>query len=163
MLKNLSADHAAELDGKDLKILDALQTDGRITMAELGRKVGLSQPAISERVKRLEENGVILGYGARINPQSLGFAMTAYIRLRTTYEYVPSCIKRFAEIPNILEVHRVTGEDCFIIKVVVPKPSALEGIVNRIAVFGAVITSVVFRSEPVKPMGLDLLRTANES
>src|SRR5215813_2972784 len=93
-----------DLDGKDLDIIEALQRDGRMPLSELGRKVGLSQPAMSERVKRLEERGVIAGYGARIDPQALGLGMMAIVRLRTTHEHIRACLKRFAELPNVVEV-----------------------------------------------------------
>src|ERR1044071_6855209 len=101
------------LDPTDIAIIEAMQEDGRIAMSELGRKIGLSQPATSERVKRLEERGVITGYGARINPAALGLRMMAVIRVRTTHEHIQSCLKQFAEMPHVLEVLRLTGEDCF--------------------------------------------------
>ena len=140
--------------------MEALQRDGRIPLAELGRKIGLSQPAIHERVKRLEDSGVILGYGARISPKALGLGILTIIRLRTTHEHIKTCLRKFSEIPNIVEVYRVTGEDCFVLKVLVPGPEALEAIVDRIAHFGAVTTSVVLRSEAERPIGRDLLRSA---
>jgi Lrp/AsnC family leucine-responsive transcriptional regulator len=145
------------IDRKDLQIIEALQRDGRAPLAELGRRIGLSQPSMSERVKRLEESGIIEGYGARINYRALGLGMMAIIRLRTTHEHIKTCLKRFGEISNIIEVHRVTGEDCFILKVLVPSPEDLETIVDRIAGYGAVTTSVVLRSEPPRPIGAALI------
>jgi len=144
-------------DGKDLEILEALQRNARVSLSELGRQIGLSQPAISERVKRLEEAGIIEGYSARVNPRALGLTLTAIIRLRTTHEHIKSCMRKFAEIPHIVEVHRVTGEDCFVLKVLVPAPENLETIVDRIAGFGAVTTSLVLRSEPTRPIGRALI------
>jgi Lrp/AsnC family leucine-responsive transcriptional regulator len=146
------------LDSKDIEILEALQANARMPFSELGRAIGLSQPAMSERVKRLEEIGVIQGYGARIDPRALGLAMMAIIRLRTTHEHIKTCLKKFGEIPNIVEVHRVTGEDCFILKVLVPTPEDLETIVDRIAGFGPVTTSVVLRSEQPRPIGGEMIR-----
>jgi Lrp/AsnC family leucine-responsive transcriptional regulator len=145
------------IDLKDLQIIEALQLNARVALAKLGRQIGLSQPSTSERVKRLEENGIIEGYGARINYRALGLGMMAIIRLRTTHENIKTCLKRFAEIPNIMEVHRVTGEDCFILKVLVPSPEDLETIVDRIAVCGAVTTSVVLRSEAPRRIGAALI------
>jgi Lrp/AsnC family leucine-responsive transcriptional regulator len=145
------------IDLKDLQIIEALQRNARVPLAELGRQIGLSQPSMSERVKRLEENQIIEGYGARINYRALGLGMMAIIRLRTTHEHIKACLKRFAEIPNIIEVHRVTGEDCFILKTLVPSPEDLETIVDRIAGYGAVTTSVVLRSEPPRPIGAALI------
>jgi Lrp/AsnC family transcriptional regulator, leucine-responsive regulatory protein len=142
----------ADLDDKDMAILEALQEDGRVPLSELGRRIGLSQPAMSERVKRLEERGVIIGYGARIDPRAVGFRMTAIIRLKTTHEHIRACIKLFTETPSIVEVHRVTGDDCFILKALVPEPEDLATIVDAIGRFGAVTTSVVLKSEPPKPL-----------
>jgi Lrp/AsnC family leucine-responsive transcriptional regulator len=148
------------LDPTDMLIIEILQADGRISVSELGRQVGLSQPAASERLKRLEERGIIEGYGARINAAALGLGMMAVIRLRTTHEHIRTCLKQFSEMPEVIEVLRLTGEDCFILKVLVPTPSALETIVDSIARYGAVTTSLVLRSEPAKPIGRDLLRAA---
>lgn len=143
----------ARLDAIDYAILEALQADGRQPLSELGRRVGLSQPAMSERVRRLEERGVITGYGARIDPQALGLSTAAIIRLKTSHEHIRACLERFAAMPEVIEVHRVTGEDCFVLRVLVPTPGGLEGIVDALARFGAVTTSVVLRSEVPKPIG----------
>ena len=150
----------ADLDDKDLAILDALQLDGRMSLSELGRTIGLSQPAMSERVKRLEDRGIILGYGARISLQALGLRMMAIIRLKTAHEHIRACLKQFAELPHIIEVHRVTGDDCFVLKAIVPAPEDLSVIVDAIGRFGAVTTSVVLRSEPIKPISRKLLKAA---
>ncbi|WP_108661791.1 Lrp/AsnC family transcriptional regulator [Acuticoccus kandeliae] len=149
------------LDRIDIAILEALQENARTPLSELGRRIGLSQPAMSERVKRLEERGVIAGYGARIDPAALGLGMMAIIRVRTTHEWIKPCLARFAEMPHVIEVHRMTGEDCFLLKVIVPSPGELETIVDAIARFGAVTTSLVLRSEPAKPIGAALLGAAD--
>jgi Lrp/AsnC family transcriptional regulator, leucine-responsive regulatory protein len=149
---------ARSIDSKDLDIIEALQANARLPLSELGRKMGLSQPAVSERVRRLEEAGVIEGYAAKINPRALGLGLTAIIRLRTTHEHIKTCLKKFVEIPHIIEVNRVTGEDCFVLKVLVPAPGDLETIVDRIAVFGAVTTSLVLRSEPAQSIGRALIK-----
>ena len=145
-----------QLDPTDVLIIEIMQADGRISVSELGRKVGLSQPAASERLKRLEERGIVEGYGARINAAALGLGMMAVIRLRTTHEHIRACLKQFSEMPQVIDVLRLTGEDCFILKVLVPTPSELETIVDSIARYGAVTTSLVLRSEPPKPIGRDL-------
>lgn len=142
-----------ELDSLDRAILEALQREGRIALSELGRRLGLSQPAMSERVRRLEERGVITGYGARVDAKALGLATSAIIRLRTTHEHIRSCLDLFAGMPEVIDVWRVTGEDCFILRVLVPAPEDLERIVDAVAKFGAVATNVVLRSEPAKPIG----------
>lgn len=151
---------ATGLDAKDLAILEALQHDGRMPLSELGRRIGLSQPAMSERVARLEQRGIIAGYGARINLAALGLDMMAIIRLRTAHEHIRACLKQFDELPFVIEVHRVTGDDCFILKAIVPAPEDLATIVDAIGRFGAVTTSVVLRSEPAKTIGQGLLIAA---
>jgi Lrp/AsnC family leucine-responsive transcriptional regulator len=148
---------AIGLDAKDIAILEELQQEGRIPLSELGRKVGLSQPAMSERVKRLEERGIITGYGARISPQALGLRMIAIIRLKTTHEQIRASLKQFDALPHVVEVHRVTGDDCFVLKAIVPAPEDLAILVDKIGQFGAVTTSVVLRSEPAKPLSRMLL------
>jgi len=152
----------AALDGKDIAILEALQEDGRVSLSELGRKVGLSQPAMSERVKRLEERGIITGYGARVDLAALGFNMMAIIRLRTSHDLIRPCLQKFDELPFIVEVHRVTGDDCFVLKAIVPVPEDLAMIVDAIGRFGTVTTSVVLRSERRKNIGRSLLLAAGQ-
>jgi len=145
------------LDPTDMAIVEILQEDGRIGISELGRRVGLSQPATSERVKRLEERGIVVGYRAVIEPAALGLGTMAVIRLRTTHEHIQACLKKFAQMPQVIEVLRVTGEDCFLVKVVVPSPPDLESIVDGIGRYGAVTTNVVLRAEPPKRLGRDLV------
>jgi Lrp/AsnC family leucine-responsive transcriptional regulator len=146
-----------DLDTKDLAILEALQTDGRIPLSELGRQIGLSQPAISERVHRLEDRRIIIGYGARVDPRAIGLTSSAIIRLRTTHEHIAACLKRFSGMPEVIDVYRVTGEDCFVIRAIVSAPDALEGIVDGLARFGAVTTSVILRTETPKPIRRELV------
>ncbi|AJE47108.1 Lrp/AsnC family transcriptional regulator [Celeribacter indicus] len=145
------------LDRLDIAILEALQENARMPLSEVGRRIGLSQPATSERVRRLEDRGIITGYGVRVDPAALGLGMTAIIRLRTTHEHIRPALRAFAGMPHVIEVHRLTGEDCFLLKVLVPTPAQLETLVDTVARFGAVTTSLVLRSEPVKPLGKALL------
>lgn len=147
----------SDLDRLDMAILEALQDNARTPLSEVGRRVGLSQPATSERVKRLEDRGIIAGYAVRLDPAALGLGMMAIIRLKTTHEHIKPALRAFAEMPHVIEVHRLTGEDCFLLKVLVPTPGQLETIVDTIARFGAITTSLVLRSEPVKPLGKALL------
>ncbi|WP_267554459.1 Lrp/AsnC family transcriptional regulator [Rhizobium rhizogenes] len=148
------------LDPTDMSMIEILQQDGRISVSELGRRVGLSQPAASERMKRLEERGVIAGYRAVIDPAAVGLGMMAVIRLRTSHEHIRPCLKQFSEMPEIIEVLRLTGEDCFLLKVLVPTAENLETIVDSIARHGAVTTSLVLRNEPAKAIGRELIRKA---
>ena len=153
-----SQDFQPILDPTDIAIIETLQDDGRISVSELGRKVGLSQPATSERLKRLEERGIVMAYRAVVDPASVGLNMMAVIRLRTTHEHIKACLKQFAEMPEIIEVLRLTGEDCFHLKVIVPSPAELESIVDAIARYGSVTTAIVLRSEPPKRIGRELMQ-----
>jgi Lrp/AsnC family leucine-responsive transcriptional regulator len=136
------------LDALDWRILEELQSNARLTLSELGQRIGLSQPAVSERLKRLESRGVIQGYSARINYQAVGLDLLAIVRIKTTFEELQSCLKLFASMPEVLEVHRVTGEDCLILKVIVPQAARLASVIDRLAKYGSVSTSIVLSSTP---------------
>jgi Lrp/AsnC family leucine-responsive transcriptional regulator len=137
-----------QLDKKDRLIISALQQDARQSLAALGRRIGLSQPAISERVKKLEEGGVIAGYTAKINLKAIGYALQAIIRIRTTHQYIPYYVERFQSIPEVLDAVRVTGDDCFVVQCAFASPADLERVVDALAVHGSVSTSLVL-SHPV--------------
>jgi Lrp/AsnC family leucine-responsive transcriptional regulator len=131
-------------DDVDLRILEALQRAGRASYAELARAVLMSPSAVTERVRRLEESGVIAGYTAVVDPERLGLDIMAFIRLRpptTNYKPFNDLI---ASTPEIVEAYHVTGEDCFILKVVARSMRHLEQITGRITGLGPVTTSVVY-------------------
>lgn len=140
------------LDSIDWRILEMLQSDGRMPLAALARRIGLSQPATSERVRRLESLGVIEDYVARINFPAVGLDLLAIARVKTTFERLQDCLKLFASMPEILEVYRVTGEDCLILKVLVPKAAQLESVIDRLAKYGSVTTSIVLSSMRSAPI-----------
>lgn len=137
-----------ELDKKDRLIISALQQDARQSLAALGRRIGLSQPAISERVKKLEESGVIVGYTAKINLKAIGFGLQAIIRIRTTHEHIHYYVDRFQSMPEVLDAVRVTGEDCFVVQCAFASPTDLERVVDALAAHGSVSTALVL-SHPV--------------
>ncbi|WP_422845671.1 Lrp/AsnC family transcriptional regulator [Acidovorax sp. M2(2025)] len=138
-----------ELDKKDRQILQALQADARQSLAALGKRIGLSQPAMSERVRKLEAAGVIEGYGARVNLRAIGVGLQAIIRIQTTHAGIAPYVQLFQQMPEVLEADRVTGEDCFIVRCAIAQPSDLERVVDALAVHGAVTTSLVL-SSPVR-------------
>ena len=140
------------LDRLDWRILEALQRNARITNTELGKQIGLSQPAVTARIRRLEELGVIEGYAARINPGLVGRHIAALVRIRTTHAQIKHCLSAFDAMPEIVEAHRITGEDCFIVRVVVEEMAQLEAAIDALAKFGPVTTSVVLATYPVKPI-----------
>lgn len=134
------------LDATDWRILDALQHDGRMSFADLARAVAMSPSAVAERVRRLEESGVITGYRATISPERVGLAIMAFVRLRyPTGNYRPFHAL-LDSTPEIVEAHHVTGEDCFVLKVVARSMRHLEEVAGRISGLGAVTTSVVYSS-----------------
>lgn len=134
------------LDNVDFGLLEALLADGRASYAELGRTVGLSPSAVTERVRRLEEAGVITGYRCEIDPERLGLAIRALVRLR----YPNGNYRPFHQLldttPEVVEAHHVTGEDCFVLTVVARSMRHLEEVTGRIAGLGPVTTSVVYSS-----------------
>ncbi|MEV3872764.1 Lrp/AsnC family transcriptional regulator [Streptomyces sp. NPDC049906] len=137
---------ADSLDETDMRILEALQQDGRASYAELARTVSMSASAVTERVRRLEEGGVIRGYSVVVDPERLGLGILAFVRLRyPTGNYKPFH-DLLATTPEILEAHHVTGEDCFVLKVLARSMLHLEATTGRIAGLGSVTTSVVYSS-----------------
>jgi len=135
-------------DGVNLRILTELQQNPRLTMTELGRRVGFSSPAVTERVRRLEETGVILGYHLEINPAALGLLIAAYIRIRPNPGQLPRIAELAQQIPEVVECHRVTGEDCFILKVYLPSLDQLDRILDSFLMYGSTTTTLI-QSSPV--------------
>jgi Lrp/AsnC family transcriptional regulator, leucine-responsive regulatory protein len=107
-----------------------------------------ANPAISERVRKLEDAGVITGYGAHLDPRTLGLRLQAIVRLRTTHINIQRCIELFESLPEVIEAFRVTGEDCFIVRCLIAEPEELERLVDSLAAYGTVQTSLVL-SNPV--------------
>ena len=135
-------------DAVNLRILTELQNNPRLTMTELGRRVGFSSPAVTERVRRLEELDVIRGYRLEINPSALGLPVAAYIRIRPNPGQLPRIAEMAKEIPEVVECHRVTGEDCFILKVYLPSLDQLDRILDIFLLHGSTTTSLI-QSSPV--------------
>jgi Lrp/AsnC family transcriptional regulator, leucine-responsive regulatory protein len=119
----------ADLDAKDLRILETLQKDARTPLSEIGRKVGLSQPAVAERVRRLEQAQVIEGYHARVNPAALGYHLQAFIR-----------------VSQHQHRHVVTGDDCAVLRVLARDVKHLEQLIVELNQFGSTATSIVLSS-----------------
>ncbi|MFJ9747438.1 Lrp/AsnC family transcriptional regulator [Streptomyces chartreusis] len=142
-------------DALDRQILELLQTDGRIKLSELGRRVRLSPAAVTERVRRLETAGAITGYGARIAPARLGYGIQAFIRVNPHGGYTlrhPRTLE-LIDRPEIVEVHHVVGEDCWILKVAVEDTVHLEEILEQTSALGRTTTSIVLSSPlPGKPL-----------
>ena len=136
-------------DGIDARLLEALASDARQPVAELARLVGLSPPSVAERIKRLEEAGVITGYAAQIDPAALGRPLAAWLRVRP----LPGKLKQVAAIlqglPEVVECDRITGEDCFLAKAHLRSVAELEALIDRIIPYAMTNTSVI-QSSPVR-------------
>ena len=145
------------LDGVNLKLLRELQLDPRLPMAKLARRLRMSPPAVAERVQRLREAGVITGFRLELDPGALGLPVTAYVRVRPG----PGQLTRVAELAQktveVIECHRITGEDCFLIKVHVAEVNKIEVILDRFLAYGQTTTSIV-QSSPVPLRALPLPR-----
>ena len=145
------------IDDIDLRIVEILQQNARTANAEIARQVGMAPSAILERIRKLEERGVILGYSARVNPEAFGLGLTAYVFVRADERAgAPDTAERMAEIAEVQEVHHVAGEDCFLAKVRVANPRALGELLQK--KFGAIDTIRSTRStivlDTVKETGL---------
>ena len=131
------------LDAIDHKILSELSTDGRVSFAELGRRTNLSSPAVTERVKRLEQAGVITGYRADVDPRALGYQLTAIVRVKPAVRQLTKIAELAAEIPEVEECLRITGEDCFYIKLHLGSIEELPTVLDQFLLYGETTTSIV--------------------
>lgn len=138
----------SRIDNVDRKLLLALSADARTSLADLARLVGLSAPSVGDRLRRLEERGVIRSYGVEVDPAALGLPLAAWLRIRP----VPGNLHKVAglldEMKEIVECDRITGEDCFIAKAHVASVGALEQLIDRINPYAMTNTSII-QSSPV--------------
>jgi Lrp/AsnC family leucine-responsive transcriptional regulator len=143
------------LDPTNRRILLELQSDARLTLAELGRRVGLSPPAVGERLGRLEREGVIAGYRAELDPRALGYQLAAVLRIRPAPRQIAAVAELARDTPEVVECHRITGEDCFIMKLHIRTVEHLEEVIDRFTPYGQTTTSIV-QSSPVPGRGVPL-------
>ncbi|MGW4726826.1 Lrp/AsnC family transcriptional regulator [Streptomyces sp. S1] len=132
------------LDATDWAILTELQRDGRVAYTELARRVNLSASATKERVRRLEETGVITGYRAEVDPERVGYGVLAVVRLKYPGTRHEPLRRLLGERPEILECLRTTGDDCYVLKVAATSMGHLEELVDALAEFGSTTTNLVF-------------------
>lgn len=145
----MALDSEKLLDEIGWHILRELQENARLSFAELGRRVSLSIPAVTERVRRMEDAGIITGYHVSINPEKVGLPITAFIRMNIVGDTTPRLTALLKELPEISECHRGTGGDSFIMKVNVASVHHLERLIDRLLPFGTTTTSIVL-SSPVE-------------
>jgi Lrp/AsnC family leucine-responsive transcriptional regulator len=143
------------LDDIDRRIVAELQADARLSLADLGRRIGLSAPATGERVRRLEESGVITGYHAQVDPLALGYPIAAVLRIRPAVQQLSKIPPLARESPEVVECQRVTGEDCFLLRVHVRSMQHLEEVLDRFVIYGQTTTSIV-QSSAVPRRGLSV-------
>jgi Lrp/AsnC family transcriptional regulator, leucine-responsive regulatory protein len=139
-----------KLDVTDWAILAELQTDARLSFAELGRRIGMSSPAVQERVRKLEDYGIIEGYRAVINLPKAGLPITAFIRVGNLPGVDESRIRKLvAGMTEVLECHHITGQDCFLVKIATTSVPHLEQVLGRFSEFTHTVTAIVL-SSPVQ-------------
>lgn len=138
------------LDPLDHRILQELQTDSRLSMRELGRRVGLSAPAVTERVRRLEDAQIILGYGVRVAGKPLGRTITAFIGVKDSGRNDPTLVKWATRHDGVLECHSVTGDNSCILKVAVPDVAALETMLGELIQMGFTCDTSIILSTPLE-------------
>jgi Lrp/AsnC family leucine-responsive transcriptional regulator len=138
--------HDKLLDSLGWKILTELQKDGRISFAELGRRVGLSTPAVAQRVARMEDAGIIRAYRADVSPAQVGLPITAFIRMSIVGDVLAKLTAKVRAMPEVVECHRGTGEDSFILKVNAVSVEHLKDVIDRLTPYGTTSTSLVLQS-----------------
>ncbi len=138
------------LDARDRAILDALQENARLSFAEIGRRLGMSAPAVAERVRRLEAEGVIRGYGVRLDLEALGFPVTALVSVAAKPERYPKVWAYAEATPEVRECYFVTGEASFVLRVVARSIDDLRRVIEDLGAFGSTRTSVALRSPLIK-------------
>ena len=136
------------LDGVGWRILAELQEDARVSYTELGRRVGLSTPAVAERVRQLEAAGIVRGFRAEIDLAKVGLPILAVLRMSVVGDVLSEITQVAQELPEVIECHRGTGADSFIMKVAVASVEHLERLIDRLTPFGTTSTSIVL-SAPV--------------
>src|SRR5690348_7676297 len=151
---DLQVTHALR-DSRNVRILALLEGDPRMSVSELARRVGMSAPATRERIQRMEEAGIIRACRLEIDPAALGYPIAAFVRVRPMPGKLPKIAELAASLPQVIECHRITGEDCFILKVGLDSLDNLDTILDQFLAYGQTTTSIV-QSTPVPPRHLPL-------
>jgi Lrp/AsnC family transcriptional regulator, leucine-responsive regulatory protein len=145
---------ARTLDETDWKLISELELDARQSFSELGRKVGLSQPATAERIKALESAGIIRGYRVEVDREKLGYSIEAFIRIETDGDGCNDLQRNISRLPEVLECHRVTGEGSYIVRAAVRSVAHLQELIDRLLPFGSPTTSIVLSTPlPLRNVG----------
>jgi Lrp/AsnC family leucine-responsive transcriptional regulator len=141
---SIAIDSNLALDDTDWHLIEALQADARQSFTALGQSVGLSRPAVAERVRRLEDLGVITGYRAVIDPARVGRGISAFVRLRSGNRCDTAAVSAILiDMPEVQECFRGTGDDCFIIKIAVSSIAHLDAVLDQLRDYGSTTTSII--------------------
>jgi Lrp/AsnC family leucine-responsive transcriptional regulator len=143
------------LDAKNVALLGLLRDDPQASVSELARRVRMSAPAVRERIERLKETGIIRGYEIDIDPAALGYPVAVFIRVRPMPGHLAKIAALAKRTPEVVECHRITGEDCFIMKAHIEALERLDGLLDKFLALGQTTTSLI-QSSPVPPRGLPL-------
>lgn len=153
--RNAYEDRGRLLDAVNVRLLTELHGDPRLSMSELARRVGMSAPAVTERVQRLEKTGVVTGFRMDVDPAALGMPVTALLRIRPGPGQLPKVTEAARNTPQVVECHRVTGEDCLHLKIHAPSIEGLEEIIDGFLLYGQTTTSIVVATPvPQRPLPL---------
>ena len=136
------------LDDLGWRILEALQENARMSYSELGRQVGLSAPAVAERIQKMEETGIILGYRAVVAPRPIGYSIQTIVQLQVTRDHFIEVIDHLKSMPEVLECHRTTGTSSLVLKVALTSIAHMESFLNELLRFGEPVSSIVL-STPI--------------
>jgi Lrp/AsnC family leucine-responsive transcriptional regulator len=153
--RNPQNGNGALIDSVNRALLTELAGDARLSLAELGRRVGLSAPAVAERLQRLQEAGVVRGYRVELDPRALGYSLGVILRIRPEARHLRAVAERARQSPEVVECHRITGDDCYLMKLHVRDVEHLEAVIDRFTPFGQTTTSII-QSSPVTGRGLPL-------
>lgn len=137
------------MDKLNWSILAMLQENARFSYVEIGKEIGLSAPAVAERIQKMEEKGLIEAYLTKINLKAVGLPLTAFVSLKIFAGKLEEFLKLVPTLPEIFECHRVTGNECLIMKAALTSPIHLEALINKLMEFGDPTTSTIL-SSPVK-------------
>jgi Lrp/AsnC family leucine-responsive transcriptional regulator len=147
-MPNSRRNGVSSLDERDIRLIALLEADARAPLAELARALAISPQSVSERLRRLQDIGVIAGFTVALDPRKLGLPIGAYIRIQPAMGELARVAEVIKGIPEIVECDRVTGEDCFVAKVFVAEVAALEGVIDRLLPYARTNTSII-QSSPV--------------